>query len=172
MCELMAAQSLFGFWFLFKGCWKFNFSPVCFHLPVVMRLQTEIKSVGCAQPPPFRLPAPLRKSLGSLFVFSITSEKNTVPSLTCGTGMPSPQCRPLGKAPVDHWLQVDECLACDVSDSLLCFSYSYYCCVKTPWPKSKWKGKGLSDLHFHIVLHHLRKSGQELKIGQELGGRS
>jgi hypothetical protein len=138
-------------------------SPQCHSSPVDRCALPTVPSLTCGtgMPSPQCHPSPVDRSA-----------LPTVPSLTCGTGVPSPQCRPLGKAPVDHWLQVDECLACDVSDSLLCFSYSYYCCVKTPWPKSKWKGKGLSDLHFHIVLHHLRKSGQELKIGQELGGRS
>jgi len=29
--------------------------------------------------------------------------------------------------------------------------------------KASWGGKGLFSLHFHIAVHHQRKSGQELK---------
>jgi hypothetical protein len=29
--------------------------------------------------------------------------------------------------------------------------------------KASWGGKGLFSLNFHIVVHHWRKSGQELK---------
>jgi len=38
--------------------------------------------------------------------------------------------------------------------------------------KASWGGKGLFDLHFHSVIHHRRKSGPELKTGQEPGGKS
>jgi hypothetical protein len=34
--------------------------------------------------------------------------------------------------------------------------------------KASWGGKGLFGLHFHIALHHWRKSGQELKQGRIL----
>ena len=29
--------------------------------------------------------------------------------------------------------------------------------------KASWKGKGLFGLHFHVIVHHVRKSGQELR---------
>jgi hypothetical protein len=34
--------------------------------------------------------------------------------------------------------------------------------------KASWEGKGLLGSHFHIVVHHGRKSGQELKQGRNL----
>ena len=49
-------------------------------------------------------------------------------------------------------------------------SWSYCCHDETPWPKVSWKGKCLFDLHFHVTVHHWRKSGQELR--QDPGGRS
>ena len=35
--------------------------------------------------------------------------------------------------------------------------------------KSKLGGKGLFNLHFHIVVYHRRKSGQNLQLGRHLG---
>jgi hypothetical protein len=35
--------------------------------------------------------------------------------------------------------------------------------------KASWGRKSLFDLHFHSTVHHLRKSGQELKKGRHLG---
>jgi hypothetical protein len=34
--------------------------------------------------------------------------------------------------------------------------------------KASWGGKGLFSLHFHIAVHHQRKSGQELTRGRDL----
>ncbi|EDL21040.1 mCG140729 [Mus musculus] len=34
--------------------------------------------------------------------------------------------------------------------------------------KETWGGKGLFGLHFHITVHHQRKSEQELKQGRDL----
>jgi hypothetical protein len=34
--------------------------------------------------------------------------------------------------------------------------------------KATWGGKSLFSLHFHITVHHQRKSGQELKQGRNL----
>ena len=39
-------------------------------------------------------------------------------------------------------------------------------------PKGKPGGQRLFSLHFQIIVHHWKKSGQELKAGQEPGGRS
>jgi hypothetical protein len=33
--------------------------------------------------------------------------------------------------------------------------------------KATWKGKGLFSLHFHIAVHHQRKSEQELIWGRK-----
>ena len=33
---------------------------------------------------------------------------------------------------------------------------------------TSWGGKGLCSLHFHIAIHHQRKSGQELTQGRNL----
>jgi hypothetical protein len=33
---------------------------------------------------------------------------------------------------------------------------------------TSWGGKGLCSLHFHIAIHHQRKSGQELTQGRDL----
>ena len=35
-------------------------------------------------------------------------------------------------------------------------------------PKAGWGGQGLFRFHFHITVHHERKSGQELKQGRTL----
>jgi diadenosine tetraphosphate (Ap4A) HIT family hydrolase len=34
--------------------------------------------------------------------------------------------------------------------------------------KASWGGKSLFGLHFHIIVHHEWKSGQELKQGRNL----
>ena len=34
--------------------------------------------------------------------------------------------------------------------------------------EASWGGKGLFSLHFHIAVHHQRKSGQELMQGRNL----
>jgi hypothetical protein len=34
--------------------------------------------------------------------------------------------------------------------------------------KASWGGKGLFGLHFHIAVHHQRKSGRELTQGRNL----
>jgi hypothetical protein len=34
--------------------------------------------------------------------------------------------------------------------------------------KATWAGKGSFGLHFHITVHHQRKSGQEIKQGWNL----
>jgi hypothetical protein len=44
----------------------------------------------------------------------------------------------------------------------------YYCCDETLWPQANWGEKGLCGLHFHIVIHHRRKPGQELKQDRNL----
>jgi hypothetical protein len=36
--------------------------------------------------------------------------------------------------------------------------------------KAMWGGKDLFGLHFHIAVHHKRKSGQEVKQSRNLGG--
>jgi hypothetical protein len=48
----------------------------------------------------------------------------------------------------------------------LCRSQGFYCFDETLRPKATWRGKG----HFHITVHHHRKSGQEQgkNLGQEL----
>jgi hypothetical protein len=35
--------------------------------------------------------------------------------------------------------------------------------------KASWKGEDLTRLHFHIAVHHQKKTGQELKQGRVLG---
>lgn len=42
----------------------------------------------------------------------------------------------------------------------------FYCCDRTPWPKTTSEGKGWLGLHISIIAHHWRKSGQWLKQGQ------
>ena len=39
--------------------------------------------------------------------------------------------------------------------------------AQTSWPRSSWGGKGLFSLHFHIAVHHWKKSGLELKQVRE-----
>jgi hypothetical protein len=48
------------------------------------------------------------------------------------------------------------------------FSQGFYSCTKHYNQEASWGGKGLFSLHFHIAVHHQRKSGLELK-GQEAG---
>jgi hypothetical protein len=38
--------------------------------------------------------------------------------------------------------------------------------------KTSWECRGLFDLHFHITVHHQRKSGQELKPRRNLETRT
>jgi hypothetical protein len=47
-----------------------------------------------------------------------------------------------------------------------------YCCTKHHNQETSWGGKGLFSLHFYIVVHHQRKSGQELTQGRNLEART
>jgi hypothetical protein len=38
--------------------------------------------------------------------------------------------------------------------------------------KATWRGKGLFSLHFHIMVHHGKKPGQELKQGMNQEARA
>jgi hypothetical protein len=40
--------------------------------------------------------------------------------------------------------------------------------VMKHYDQSNFEGKGLFGLHFHITVHHWRKSGQTLKEGRNL----
>jgi hypothetical protein len=42
------------------------------------------------------------------------------------------------------------------------FSQGLYSCTKHHDQEASWGGKGLFSLHFHIAIHHQRKSGREL----------
>jgi hypothetical protein len=44
-----------------------------------------------------------------------------------------------------------------------CLSRGLYSCTKHHNQEASWGGKGLFGLHFHIAVHHQRKSGLELK---------
>jgi hypothetical protein len=44
-----------------------------------------------------------------------------------------------------------------------CLSQGFYSCTKHGDQEASWGGKGLFSLHFHIAVHHQRKSGLELK---------
>jgi hypothetical protein len=44
-----------------------------------------------------------------------------------------------------------------------CLSHGFYSCTKHYDQEASWGAKGLLSLHFHIDVHHQRKSGQELK---------
>jgi hypothetical protein len=60
------------------------------------------------------------------------------------------------------------------------YTYIYYCaalgssvigriylrCNEITQIKAGWGKTGLFSLHFHIAVHHQRKSGQELKCGR------
>jgi hypothetical protein len=39
----------------------------------------------------------------------------------------------------------------------------FYSCTKHHDQEASWGGKGLFSLHFHIAVHHQRKSGLEIK---------
>lgn len=45
-------------------------------------------------------------------------------------------------------------------------------CDETLWPAANWEVKCLFGLHFHSVVHHWRKVGQELKQGRKPRDRS
>ena len=49
-----------------------------------------------------------------------------------------------------------------------CLSQSLYSCTKHHDQEASWGGKGLFSLHFHIAVHHQRKSGLELKQVRKL----
>jgi hypothetical protein len=44
-----------------------------------------------------------------------------------------------------------------------CLSQGSYSCTKHHDQEASWGGKGLFRLHFHIAVHHQKKSGLELK---------
>jgi hypothetical protein len=44
-----------------------------------------------------------------------------------------------------------------------CLSQGLYSCTKHHDQEASWWGKDLFSLHFHIAVHHQRKSGLELK---------
>jgi hypothetical protein len=46
-----------------------------------------------------------------------------------------------------------------------CISQGLYSCTKHRDREASWGGKGLFSLHFHIAVHHQRKSGHELTQG-------
>ena len=48
-----------------------------------------------------------------------------------------------------------------------CPSQGFYSCTKHD-QEASWGGKDLFSLHFHIAVHHQRKSGQELTQGRNL----
>jgi hypothetical protein len=43
-----------------------------------------------------------------------------------------------------------------------------YFCTKHPDQEGSWGRKDFFSLHFHIAVHHQRKSGQELMQGRNL----
>jgi hypothetical protein len=49
-----------------------------------------------------------------------------------------------------------------------CLSHGLYLCIKHYDHEASCGGKGLFSLHFHIAVHHQRKSGQELTQGRNL----
>jgi hypothetical protein len=49
-----------------------------------------------------------------------------------------------------------------------CLSQGLYSFTKHHGQKASWGGKSLFSLHFHIAVHHQRKSGQELMQGRNL----
>jgi hypothetical protein len=44
-----------------------------------------------------------------------------------------------------------------------CLSQGFYSCTQHHDKEASWRGKGLFSLHFHVAVHHQRKSGLELK---------
>jgi hypothetical protein len=49
-----------------------------------------------------------------------------------------------------------------------CLSQGFYSCTKHHDQEVSWGGKSLFSLHFHIAVHHQRKSGQEFTQGRNL----
>jgi hypothetical protein len=49
-----------------------------------------------------------------------------------------------------------------------CLSWGYYCCDETLGPKKQVREERTFGSHFHIAVHHQRKSGQEFKQGRNL----
>ena len=49
-----------------------------------------------------------------------------------------------------------------------CLNQGLYSCTKHHDQEANWGEEGLSSLHFHIAVHHQRKSGQELTQGMNL----
>ena len=50
----------------------------------------------------------------------------------------------------------------------MCLSQGLYTCTKHHDQEASWGGKGLFSLHFHIAVHHQRKSGLDLTQGRNL----
>lgn len=49
-----------------------------------------------------------------------------------------------------------------------CLNQYIYSCTKHYDQEASWRGKDLFSLHFHIAVHHQRKSGLELTQGRNL----
>jgi hypothetical protein len=50
-----------------------------------------------------------------------------------------------------------------ISRKTACLSQGFYSWTKHHDQEPRWGGKGLFSLHFHIAVHHQRKSGLQLK---------
>ena len=50
----------------------------------------------------------------------------------------------------------------------MCLSQGFYFCTKHHNQEASWGGKDVFSLHFHIVVHHQRKSGLKQDRKQEL----
>jgi hypothetical protein len=60
------------------------------------------------------------------------------------------------------WKQACSCLKRrEKADA--CLSQGFYSCTKHHDQEASWGGKGLFSLHFHVAVHHQRKSGLVIK---------
>ena len=60
-------------------------------------------------------------------------------------------------------VDVHMCIVLTCPCIYVCLSRGFYTCTKYYHQEASWGGKGLFSLHFHIAVHHQRKSGLELK---------
>jgi hypothetical protein len=79
----------------------------------------------------------------------------------CGSITPTAECTTgLGEFWCDQGA-VDTSRSTDLEAD--CFSQGFYSCTKHHDQEASWGGKGLFSLHFHIAVHHQRKSLKQVR---------
>ena len=102
-----------------------------------------------------------------MLIFQVTSLPSVIVAVL--THMPT-QSVPTLPFPTPLRSLLDFCLTDDSHPNpwVRCLSQGFYPCTKHYDREASWGGKGLFSLHFHIAVHHQRRSGQELTQGRIL----